>query len=214
LSFCPCLLGQGAFWRPACKSCLLTLLKNLHSNTGTPGIEDDLQLLIKRCAAEDAYAQKIIYDRYSRLVKAIVTRYLPDRLTGEEVFNDIFYRLFTKIHLYKPVGSFEGWLKKLAVNTILNHLKKGTQYKIYPMETIEQEVSIDPSVLGKFSQNELLKMIHNLPEPQRTVFNLYVFEGYRHKEIAAILGFKEINSKWHLNSARQKLKKQLNLSDE
>lgn len=189
----------------------MTLLKNLHNN---PGIEDDLQLLIKRCSAEDAYAQKMIYDRYSRLVKAIVIRYIPDTFLGEEVFNDIFFRLFTKIHLYKPIGSFEGWLKKLAVNTILNNLKKSTPFKTYPVETMEQEVSIDPSVLGKFSQNDLLKMIHNLPEPQRTVFNLYVFEGYRHKEIAEILGFKEINSKWHLNSARQKLKKQLNLSDE
>ncbi len=158
----------------------------------------------------DRRAQKAIYDKLSAKMFAICLRYMGDRETAEDILQDGFVTLFSKIDSYSGVGSFEGWARKIFVNTALMSLRKKDALKnTEDVEMARNIISDDPTAIQKIGHTELLKMIADLPPGFRTVFNMYVIEGYSHKEIAEALNISETTSRSQLQRARMLLQSKI-----
>jgi RNA polymerase sigma-70 factor (ECF subfamily) len=151
----------------------------------------------------DRRCQKAIYDLLSAKMFAVCLRYMGDRDSAEDILQDGFVTLFSKLDSYSGEGSFEGWARKIFVNTALMSLrKKDVLRKTEDVDTAWNITSDDPSVIQRIGYQELLKMIAVLPPGFRTVFNMYVIEGYSHKEIAEALEISETTSRSQLQRAR------------
>ncbi len=172
---------------------------------------EDATHLIRECIAQNRNAQKALYNHYAPIAYAIIKRYTRQSEMADEILNDAFFKVFTKIETYSGTGSFEGWIKRIVVNTITDYLRKYIKnQQVYNASEMPEEVYMSEDIVGKLSYKELLAVVHELPDTQRAVFNLYVFEELKHKEIAETLGMSEVNSRWHLNDARKRLKEKLN----
>lgn len=176
----------------------------LHLNTRE---EQDDTGRILRCIEQakggDRRAQKAIYDALSGKMYAVCMRYMNDAEAAADVLQDGFVTLFTKLDTYSGEGSFEGWARKIFVNTALMSLRKKDVLR--QSDDVEEARSItapDPSALQNIGYKELIAMIASLPPGFRTVFNMYVVEGYSHKEIAESLGISEVTSRSQLQRAR------------
>lgn len=159
--------------------------------------------LVEGCLIPDASAQKQLYERFNRKMFAVCLRYSSSREDGEDLLQEGFVKVFNKLSSYKGEGSLEGWIRKVIVNTALDHFR---QQKIIltGIEMAEDQIS-DESTLGKMEAQELLKIIQQLPKGFRTVFNLYAIEGYNHREIGELLGISENTSKSQYSRARAQL---------
>jgi RNA polymerase sigma-70 factor (ECF subfamily) len=137
---------------------------------------------------------------------AVCLRYVGDRETAEDLLQEGFITLFSKLDSYSGTGSFEGWARKIFVNTALMHLRKTDALKlsddISEARSLSDEMPLPDRQLG---YRQLLKLIASLPADARTVFNMYVVEGYSHKEIAEALGCTEATSRSKLQRARLRL---------
>lgn len=172
--------------------------------------KEGLMLLIASCRNNDRGAQRRLYDMYAPLIFGIIRRYTNDDQAAQEIHSDAFYRIFTKLDQYRFEGAFEGWMRRIAVNAIADHFRRQPPSSAPIQEdTTEIMVHADMDGLGKLAYQELLKMVHELPLVQRTVFNLFIFEQYSHKEIGNLLGITENNSRWHINDARRRLKEKI-----
>lgn len=130
-------------------------------------------------------------------------RYIGERERARDVLHDGFITVFEKISSYNASGSFEGWLRRIFVNTALMSLRKGDVLKYSEdLTTVEREVTVENSVMGNMSSKELLKLIATMPAGFRTVFNLYAIEGYSHQEIAKEMNISEGSSRSQLSRAR------------
>jgi RNA polymerase sigma-70 factor (ECF subfamily) len=173
--------------------------------------------LIRRAVRRDQSAIETLYDTYAPKLLAVAMRYCGNREDAEDILHDAFIKIIKNIHTYKETGSFEAWMKRIVVNTALNHLRNSMKS--------QQNLQIDPIIdhlnipeeedpdfmapLLQLGQNAIMQLICDLPIGYRTVFNLYVFEGYGHKEIASQLGFNENTSKSQLSKARAWLRKKI-----
>lgn len=171
----------------------------------------ELQALVRDCIAGNRLAQKKMYDTYAPVVYGVIRRYLNNQSAAEEVLNDTFYRVFTKLSQYTFTGAIEGWMRRIAINLITDHLRKHTKFEqeVHPEQMVETGVDADAQI-GKLAYKELLALIHQLPATQRMIFNLYVFEDLPHKDIAQLMQITENNCRWHLNDARRRLKEKIN----
>ena len=151
----------------------------------------------------DRRSQKAIYDLLSAKMFAVCLRYMGERDAAEDILQDGFVTLFSKLDSYSGEGSFEGWARKIFVNTALMSLRKKDALKnSEDVDAAWNITSDDPNAIQKIGYNDLLKMIAALPPGFRTVFNMYVVEGYSHKEIAEALGISETTSRSQLQRAR------------
>lgn len=151
----------------------------------------------------DRKSQKAIYDALSGKMYAICLRYMGEKEAALDILQDGFVTLFSKLDTYTGVGSFEGWARKIFVNTALMSLRKKDILKNTEDVASARYISSDePSAIQKIGYNDLLKMISELPPGFRTVFNMYVIEGYSHKEIAEALNISETTSRSQLQRAR------------
>ena len=151
----------------------------------------------------DRRSQKAIYDLLSAKMFAVCLRYMGDRDAAEDILQDGFVTLFSKLDSYSGEGSFEGWARKIFVNTALMSLrKKDLLRNTEDVDAAWNITSSDPTAIQRISYTDLLKMIATLPPGFRTVFNMYVLEGYSHKEIAEALGISETTSRSQLQRAR------------
>lgn len=182
------------------------------ADKGQASVQAELHVLIRDCIAQDRRAQKKIYDTYAPFVYGVIRRYVSVSEHAQEILNDSFYRIFTRLDQYSFEGAFEGWLRRIAINQISDHFRKKTNKTEHAVAVEDYHVSVDNDVIGKIGQRELIALIHELPEMQRAVFNLYVFDDYAHKEIASLLGITDNNSRWHLNDARRRLKEKISLT--
>lgn len=165
--------------------------------------------LIERLKEQDRTAQKWLYDRYAPVMFAVCRRYLRSREDAEEALVSGFYKVFAQINTFLGAGSFEGWIRRIVVNEALMLLRK-SQPLIFPGDGLimaEQEDSF--SIEADISAREILDMLDQLPNGYRTIFNLYVLEGYKHQEIADLLGISINTSKSQLILAKEKLKQLL-----
>ena len=141
---------------------------------------------------------------------AICLRYMGDKDLAEDILQDGFVTLFSKLDSYSGVGSFEGWARRVFVNTALMSLRKKDAMKNTEDVSVARNIaSDDPTVIQKISYMDLLKLITELPTGFRTVFNMYVIEGYSHKEIAESLGIAETTSRSQLQRARMLLQSRI-----
>lgn len=172
---------------------------------------EDINLLIRECIAGNRAAQKALYNKYAPQVYSIIRRYTAHTEIADEILNDSFFKIFTKIESYTGAGSFEGWMKRVVVNTVTDHMRKHIRNReVYHAAEMPEDVYVSDDIVGKLSYKELLAVIQALPEMQRTIFNLFVFEDYKHKDIAHELSITEVNSRWYLNDARNRLKEMIN----
>lgn len=173
-------------------------------------LNNDFSELVRDVRAGDRKAQKAIYDSLSGKMYAVCLRYMGDSEAAEDVLQDGFVTLFSKLDSYSGEGSFEGWARKIFVNTALMSLRKRDILKqTEDVEAAWDVSSEDPSAIQKISYKELLDIISELPPGFRTVFNMYVIEGYSHKEIAEELGISEVTSRSQLQRARMLLQARL-----
>jgi RNA polymerase sigma-70 factor (ECF subfamily) len=182
---------------------------NLQTATaGMPG-EGDLYVLVKECVSGSRIAQKKLYDIYAPRAFGVIKRYVSDNEPlAEEILNDSFYKVLTKLGQYSFQGSFEGWIRRIVINTATDHMRKSIS-KDSHKELHPEDAFVGSEPVGKMSHKELLALVQSLPHAQRTVFNLFVMENYAHKEIAELLNINENNSRWYLNDARRRLKEKI-----
>lgn len=137
-------------------------------------------------------------------------RYAKNKEEAEEILHEGFLKVFTYIKTFKGSGSFEGWIRKIMVNcALLRHRNKSHLHAVIQLEGDRSGATIEPDIISKLEAKELLLLVQSLPAGYRLVFNLYVFEGYKHREIAEALGISEGTSKSNLSDARAILQKAL-----
>ena len=166
--------------------------------------------LIDLCRKGDRKAKKVVYDRLAPKMFPVCLRYVPERDVAEDLLQDGFVTLFTKLDSYRGNGSFEGWARTVFVTTALMYLRKKDALKMSEDITFARNLSSEGSTqIQDLGYKELLKMISRLPAGFRTVFNLYVIEGFTHKDIAEMLGISEVTSRSQLSRARAMLQEQI-----
>lgn len=167
--------------------------------------------LIKACIREDAASQKELFMRYSSRMLAVCHRYARSHADAEDILQDAFIKVFDKMHQFKFEGSFEGWIRKVVVNTALKKYSVQRYDKeIAGYEVKDKDEGVqDPAAYSHLSHKELLELIMQLPDGYRIIFNLYVIEGYQHDEIAQMLGIQPGTSRSQLVKARALLQKQI-----
>lgn len=170
----------------------------------------DLDELIIQCKKQDSKAQEELYKRYNRILFAICLRYSPNYTEAEDNLQDAFITIFKKIEQYNAKGSFEGWIKRVTVNTVLQKYRKQRFFEIVDEGQIEDEE--EPEIEDEeIPLQFLLKIIQELPDRYRLVFSMYVMDGYQHKEIAEMLGISDGTSKSNLARARAILKNKIEI---
>ena len=160
------------------------------------------QELIEGCLKGDRPAQQRLYDLHSPKMYALCCRYLKDPMQAEDALVTAFTLVLKKMDQYKGVGSLEGWIKTIVIREALAIIRKNQQFRMETdLENIDQQ-SISQKQGDLLEQEDLLRMISELPTGYRTVFNLYAIDGYSHKEIAEQLNISESTSKSQLSRAR------------
>lgn len=164
---------------------------------------------IQGCKRRDRLVQKQLYEAYSARFFGVCKRYLKNVELAEDVLVKGFLKIFDHIDSYEGKGNFEGWMQRIFINECLMELRKKQDFTIY-LETSNIQPQKEASALENLYEQDILKLLDFLPTGCRTVFNLYVIEGYKHNEIAEQLGISEGTSKSQLNLAKEKLKVLLN----
>jgi RNA polymerase sigma-70 factor (ECF subfamily) len=164
--------------------------------------------LIAACKRDEMWAKKVLYERFAPSMLSICTRYCGCREEARDVMQDAFIKVFTKIRDFRGEGSFEGWLRKIFVTSCLEKLRPRREIPLDDSfsETIENQ---DFDIIEKLSADDLHRIISELPETCRVVFNLYAVEGFSHKEIAQMINVKEITSRSYFFRAREILKEKI-----
>jgi RNA polymerase sigma-70 factor (ECF subfamily) len=169
--------------------------------------------IIDGCINGDRDAQEVLYKAYSPTMFGICLRYSKSRDEAQDIMQEGFIKVFGNIHKFRKEGSLEGWVKRIMVNTSLNYIQKQkrSQYHkdIDEINELNIEQMEEPEPDIQYNQKELLDIVQKLPDGYKSVFNLYVFEKYKHREIAEILGISVNTSKSQLSKARVFLQKEL-----
>lgn len=167
-----------------------------------------LQKLIKQCANNDRKAQEEVYRLYSGKLFALCLKYSRNKTEAEDNLQDSFITIFKKVEQFKHKGSFEGWMKRIAINTSLQTYREKNVLNLIHEEYVRDEVVVEVEE-DEVSLKYLLNLIQGLPNQYRLVFNMYILDGYSHKEVSKKLGISEGTSKSNLSRARAILKKRI-----
>jgi len=171
-----------------------------------------LKKLIKQCAKNDRKAQSEIYQLFADKLFPVCLKYSKNKQEAQDSFQDGFITIFDKIGQFKFNGSFEGWMKRVMINTVLIKYRKKNVLNIVT-EEIPDEVIVDIDE-EEISLDFLLNLIQSLPDRYRMVFNLYILDGYSHREISEMLKIAEGTSKSNLARARVILKNKIEMYQE
>lgn len=158
--------------------------------------------LIKGCLENDRRMQQELYNRFAPKMYGVCLRYTGNADDAQDVLQDGFVKVFRKLDSFRSEGSFEGWIRRVFVNTAIEHFRR----KHYMQPVTEREENTLESktltALDGLSEKDILKLVQQLAPGYRAVFNLYVVEGYSHKEIGEILDITEGTSKSQLSRAK------------
>ncbi|PLX01224.1 MAG: RNA polymerase subunit sigma-70 [Marinilabiliales bacterium] len=171
---------------------------------------DEAQIIV-RCKKNDKRAQKDLYDHYAPVLLGLAMRYVYDKAEAEDILQEAFLKIFIKIKQYSGKGSFEGWMKRIVINTAIGNFRKNNKHYHHHDIVDINETEIENYVIydADFTKEELYSVIRSLPEGYRMVFNLYAIEGYKHKEIAEMLSVDITTSKSQFSRARKLIQKKL-----
>lgn len=165
-------------------------------------LEEDI---IRACVRGQRYAQEWIYNEYKGYLMGICRRYCSSREQAQDVLQDSFIKIFLSINTYSGKGSFQGWLSRIVINTAIkqnnkwDYRRESNDVEIYDLPVSES------AALEKLSLQELLMLIEKLPKGCRTIFNLYVIDGFSHEEIAELINISTGTSKSQLSRAKKLL---------
>lgn len=166
-----------------------------------------LEKLIHNCKRGERKAQEQLYREYSRILFGVCLKYSRNKTEAEDNLHDSFMTIYDKIGQYKFKGSFEGWMKRITVNTVLQKYRK-EEYLNVVSENLEEEIEVESGYLD-VDLSTILRYIQELPNKYRLTFNMYVLDGYSHKEIGERLGTSAGTSKSNLARARMILKEKI-----
>lgn len=163
--------------------------------------------IIRLAIENNRFAQQKIYTKFSSKMLSVCRQYIKDIHQAEDIMITAFMKVFTNLKNFEQKGSFEGWIRRIMVNECISHIRG--QKKVCFLE--EEKYSEDSfnDIESQFSVEDIQFLIDNLPDGYRMIFNLYAIEGYKHQEIACMLGINEGTSKSQLSHARKMLKEQI-----
>ncbi len=164
-----------------------------------------LEELISNCKKQDLKAQEELYKKFSGILFAVCLKYSPNYHEAEDNLQDAFLTIFQRIEQFKNKGSFEGWMKRVAINTVLQKYRKKKTFHLSNEEQIEEEKVFEVEN-NQVPLDFLLKIVQELPDRYQLVFTMYVLDDYSHKEIADSVGISVGTSKSNLARARGILK--------
>ncbi|WP_281228307.1 RNA polymerase sigma factor [Flavobacterium aquiphilum] len=172
-------------------------------------MKENIESYIKKCVENDREAQLKIYQLFSPILYGLCLKYMRNEDDAKDVFQEAFVIAFQKMDQFKFEGSFEGWIKRIFINKLLETLKKKKK-DVFFLDVFETEVIEEEELeLAPIEQEKLLEYIQELPDQYRMVFNLFIFEKMKHKEISKLLQISEGTSKSNLNRAKSILKKKI-----
>lgn len=168
------------------------------------------QDILKKCLEGDSKAQETLYNRFAPSMLGVCCRYFKTIEEAEDALQEGFIKVFANLKKFRGEGSLQGWIRRVIINTALNEYRSNQKHYFHSDIHELEEFIIDESKLGdKFDVEDLLKLVQNMPDGYRVVFNLYEVEGYSHKEIAAMLKISKNTSKSQLLKARKYLQKEI-----
>jgi len=167
-----------------------------------------LEKLIRQCVNNEPKAQEEVYRLYAGKLYALCLKYSRNKTEAEDNLQDGFITIFNKIQQFKHKGSFEGWMKRIVINTALQKYREKNVFNLIHEDYVKEEVVVEVEE-EEVSLDYLLGLIQSLPNQYRLVFNMYVLDGYSHKEVSKKLGISEGTSKSNLSRARAILKKRI-----
>lgn len=169
--------------------------------------------LLEACKQEERKAQFELYQLCYSLILSVCLRYERNKEDAEFLLNKIFYKILTNLDRYQTQVPFDAWVRRIAINTAIDEYRKQQRSKL---DYVEEPMKGAPlsemdynEAEKRFDAEELLQMVQALPPVSQKVFNLYIIDGYNHKEIGDQLGMSEGTSKWHLSSARKKIQEMM-----
>lgn len=172
-------------------------------------LSGDESLIIEACVRNERWAQQQVYEAYYGAMMGVCLRYSNNDQEAFDILQEGFIKVFRHISKYKPGTSLFSWIKRIMVNTAIDYYRKESRRRTEDLDTAYHVSSNDPNVLSQLAQQEILAAIQTLTAAYRNVFNLYVIEGYSHREIGDILGISESTSRSNLVKARSKLRAML-----
>ena len=176
--------------------------------------EQDISQIISGCKDDNRQAQEQLYRMFYRVMMTLCLRYTKNESDALEVLNTGFYKVYKNIHRYdQKKATVYTWIRTIIINSCLDHIRAQSGRTV--QDELDQAAAVDlpPDVFSKLSAQDILIHVRKLPPATRAVFNLFVMEGYSHREIATFLGISEGTSKWHLSEARKTLQKLINTTD-
>lgn len=160
--------------------------------------------LVQKCLRNDAVAQRTLFETYAPKMMAVCFRYLKDKMQAEDVLQMGFVKVFSNLHKFSGKGSLEGWIRRIMVNTSLDEIRKNKKFLLnQSVDEVNYKLGIPQNVDANLLENDLLKLVQNLPTGYRTIFNLFAIEGFSHKEIAEKLEISEGTSKSQYSRAKK-----------
>ena len=166
---------------------------------------EDIELA-RLCARGNEKARHELYTRYAAYLYALCIRYVGDRELARDLMHDGMIKIFDTIGKYRPTGSLKSWCARVTVNMVIDHMRKSRRMDLQPIEQTQEKIPEPQNEeVAKIPKTELMRMVGQLPETKRIIFNLFCVEGYSHKDIAEMLNIKEKTSSSLLFKAREQL---------
>ncbi len=188
-------------------SIFFIIIENLNSQSNYIIPESDL---IKGCLEGDRKMQETLYQRFSPKMYAVCLRYAQQESDAQDLLQEGFIKVFNNLHRFRNEGSFEGWMRRVFVNTAIEHFRKKSAHFISVSEKEENTIEdVDINALDQLAAKDIIRIIQELSPGYKQVFNLYVVEGYSHKEIGEMLQISEGTSKSQLARAKMILQKKV-----
>lgn len=164
--------------------------------------------LVEGCKNGEPQYQKALYQQYNRLLYGLCLRYSDNADDAQDIMQDGFIRIFSKLNTFRGQGSFEGWMRRIMVHTAIEHYRRNSRFFMVDVEQAKG-IELDANVLSNMGREEIMNLVKQLPVGYRTVFNLYVIEGYTHQEIGLMLDISTGTSKSQLSRAKKILKEKI-----
>lgn len=165
--------------------------------------------ILEGCRKQERGAQEQLYRHCYGPFLRLCLRYAENRADAADILNKAFFNIFTHLDQYRGDGNVLGWMKRIVVNAAVDYIRSNKRFRYHEPVEAAAELPGQSRADHQLLQNDLLDLLSHLPFTSSAVFNLYVIEGYSHREIGAMLGITEGNSKWHLHHARQILQRHL-----
>lgn len=164
--------------------------------------------IISQAAQNNRHAQQKIYSKYAPKMLGVCRQYIKDLQQAEDVMITAFMKVFTNLKNFEHKGSFEGWVRRIMINECISYIRVHKKVNFLEDEYYKEEAF--NNIESHFSVEDIQTLIDSLPEGYKMVFNLYAIEGFKHQEIAKMLGINEGTSKSQLSHARKMLQEQVN----